>query len=252
MSSANSASGAGADAINSRNRSAEISRDFGGEITATAAPLRVTSISSPFATRLSSSEKLRAASVAVILVTTEEYQINLITLARAASPGGPGRSVGEKAHRIAGVGLERFAVRASKPTEGLKFDLVTGDRPGRDGAPMNESERPEDAPRARGPDRAPPPPHPRTHPPGRADRRGRATPGSHNARGKGAGAQNRERLQRLRDRRHKALARRGRSSLRPPHAHLTTTGRRLLRLCRLVDVRLQRVGGLPRDAEGQR
>ena len=48
----------GAVAINSRNRPAEISRDFGGEITATAAPLRVTSISSPLC---DSVEQLREA-----------------------------------------------------------------------------------------------------------------------------------------------------------------------------------------------
>lgn len=82
MSLANAASGAGAAAISSRKRSAEITRDTGGEIKATAAPLRVTSISSPFATRLSSSEKLRAASVAVIRVTRAEYQINLIDIVR--------------------------------------------------------------------------------------------------------------------------------------------------------------------------
>jgi hypothetical protein len=68
-SSANPASGRGAVAISSRNLAAEISFDFGGEITATAAPLRVISISSPSATLLSTSEKLRAASVAVIRVT---------------------------------------------------------------------------------------------------------------------------------------------------------------------------------------
>src|SRR5580700_6881981 len=59
-------SGSGAVAINSRNRSADIRRDFGGEITATSAPLLVTRISSPSATLVSSSEKLRAASVAVM------------------------------------------------------------------------------------------------------------------------------------------------------------------------------------------
>jgi hypothetical protein len=41
----------------------------------------VTSISSPLATRLRTSEKLRAASVAVIRVTHKEYQINLISAA---------------------------------------------------------------------------------------------------------------------------------------------------------------------------
>ncbi len=67
--------------MSSLNRSAEISVDLGAEITATAAPLRVTSISSPLATRLRTSEKLRAASVAVIRVTHKEYQINLISAA---------------------------------------------------------------------------------------------------------------------------------------------------------------------------
>ena len=55
MSSTKPGSGGGAPSISSRNRAAEISRDFGGEITATVAPLRVTSICSPLATRLSSS-----------------------------------------------------------------------------------------------------------------------------------------------------------------------------------------------------
>jgi hypothetical protein len=79
MSSANLASSGGAVASNSRSRSAEIRRDFGGEITATAAPLRVPSISSPLATRLSTSEKLRAASVPVMRVTDPGYQINQIS-----------------------------------------------------------------------------------------------------------------------------------------------------------------------------
>lgn len=65
-------SGDGAVAISSRNRSGESNRDFGGEITATAEPLLTTSISSPRATLLSTSEKLRAASVAVIRVMGEE------------------------------------------------------------------------------------------------------------------------------------------------------------------------------------
>ncbi|HEY3727545.1 MAG TPA: hypothetical protein VGL51_10250 [Solirubrobacteraceae bacterium] len=69
-SSANSSSGVGALAMSSRNRSAEIRRCAGAEITATAAPLRVTSISSPAATRLSTSENERAASVAVMRGTT--------------------------------------------------------------------------------------------------------------------------------------------------------------------------------------
>ena len=47
-------------------------------MTATAAPLRVTSTSSPVATRLRTSEKLRATSVAVIRDIREQYQINQI------------------------------------------------------------------------------------------------------------------------------------------------------------------------------
>jgi hypothetical protein len=74
----NSSSGIGAAAINSRKRAADISLPLGGEITATDAPLRVISISSPSATLFSTSEKLRAASVAVIRVTAPDYQINLI------------------------------------------------------------------------------------------------------------------------------------------------------------------------------
>ena len=81
MSFTKSGSSGGALAMSSRNRSAEISRDFDAEITATVAPLRVSSISSPPATLLSTSEKLREASVAVIRVTTEGYQINLIATA---------------------------------------------------------------------------------------------------------------------------------------------------------------------------
>ena len=65
----NPVSGAGAAAINSRKRAADISLPLGGEITATDAPLRVISISSPSATLLSTSEKLLEASVAVIRVT---------------------------------------------------------------------------------------------------------------------------------------------------------------------------------------
>ena len=75
---ANSSSGAGAVAISSRNRSADSSRVFGGVIVATGAPARVTSTSSPAATRFKTSEKLRAASVAVIRDTTRVYQINQI------------------------------------------------------------------------------------------------------------------------------------------------------------------------------
>ncbi len=75
---AKSGSSGGALAMSSRNRSAPISRDFDGEMTATAAPLRVSSISSPPATLLSTSEKLREASVAVMRITAAAYQINLM------------------------------------------------------------------------------------------------------------------------------------------------------------------------------
>jgi hypothetical protein len=66
---ANASSGRGALAMSARKRSAESVRARGGAITATGAPLRVTSTTSPDATRLSTSEKLRAASVAVMRVT---------------------------------------------------------------------------------------------------------------------------------------------------------------------------------------
>lgn len=82
ISSANSASTEGADAMIARNRSAERSRGFGGEMTATGAPARVTSISSPAETRFSTSEKRRATSVAVSRITSETYQINLIRTSR--------------------------------------------------------------------------------------------------------------------------------------------------------------------------
>ena len=62
---AKSSSTGGAEAISSPNRSAESSRFFGGLITATGAPPRVTSISSPSATRFNTSEKRRATSVAL-------------------------------------------------------------------------------------------------------------------------------------------------------------------------------------------
>lgn len=58
-----SSSSGGAVAISSRKRSAESSCVAGGPITATGAPLRVTSTCSPPATRFRTSEKLRAASV---------------------------------------------------------------------------------------------------------------------------------------------------------------------------------------------
>src|SRR5437588_4490829 len=89
-SAANSSSGGGAVSISSRNRSADNSRVFGGVIVATGAPARVTSTSSPAATRLSTSEKERAASVAVIRDTTPAYQINQIgrATAYALTPAG--------------------------------------------------------------------------------------------------------------------------------------------------------------------
>jgi hypothetical protein len=52
----------------------------------------VSSISSPPATLLSTSEKLREASVAVIRVTTEGYQINLIATARSGASHGRSHS----------------------------------------------------------------------------------------------------------------------------------------------------------------
>src|SRR5262245_755628 len=66
-SSANLSSVLGALAMSSRNCSPDMNRCLGRETIATGAPLRVTSISSPLATRLRTSEKFRATSVAVIL-----------------------------------------------------------------------------------------------------------------------------------------------------------------------------------------
>ena len=77
-SSANSSSTGGAEASSSRNRAAESSRTLGGASTATGAPARVTSISSPAATRFSTSEKRRATSVALRRATILVYQINMI------------------------------------------------------------------------------------------------------------------------------------------------------------------------------
>ena len=68
-SSTKSSSTLGAFRISSRKRSGETARAFAGLITATGAPERTTSISSPPATRLSTSEKRRATSVALSLVT---------------------------------------------------------------------------------------------------------------------------------------------------------------------------------------
>jgi hypothetical protein len=75
ISAASSGSGRGPWTTSSRNRSAERRRPRGGPITATGAPFRVISISSPAATRVRMSEKLRAASVAVILDMRGGYQI---------------------------------------------------------------------------------------------------------------------------------------------------------------------------------
>jgi hypothetical protein len=76
-SAANPSSGRGAPAISARKRSAESMRARGGAITATGAPLRVTSTTSPEATRLSTFEKQRAASVAVMRVIGPAYEIHL-------------------------------------------------------------------------------------------------------------------------------------------------------------------------------
>src|SRR5439155_1885407 len=64
-SAAKSSSTRGADEISSRNRSAESVRTFGGAMTATGTPARVTSISSPPATRFNTSENRRATAGAV-------------------------------------------------------------------------------------------------------------------------------------------------------------------------------------------
>jgi prevent-host-death family protein len=77
-SSANASSGLGALASRSRKRDAETNRDLGGPISATGTPPRVNSISSPVATRFSTSEKLRAAPVAVMRDTPTAYLINRI------------------------------------------------------------------------------------------------------------------------------------------------------------------------------
>src|SRR6266545_7693225 len=64
-SAASSSSTGGADPRSSRSRAGERRRVLGGAITAIVVPFRVTSISSPSATRLRIAEKLRAVSVAV-------------------------------------------------------------------------------------------------------------------------------------------------------------------------------------------
>jgi hypothetical protein len=78
-SSANASSTGGSDASSVRSRLAGSSRTCGGASTATGAPFRTISISSPAAARLRTSEKFRAASVAVSRATTEAYQRNQIT-----------------------------------------------------------------------------------------------------------------------------------------------------------------------------
>jgi hypothetical protein len=75
-SSSKSRSTGGAVATIARKCSLDTSRVFGGPITATVAPLRVTSISSPRETRFRILEKFRATSVAVKRATIELYQIN--------------------------------------------------------------------------------------------------------------------------------------------------------------------------------
>ncbi len=87
-SAAKSSSTGGAAASSSRKRAASINRIRGGAITATAAPARVISISSPAATRFRTSEKRRATSVALSLATTSSYQINQIRPARERADDG--------------------------------------------------------------------------------------------------------------------------------------------------------------------
>ncbi len=82
---AKSSSTGGAVARSSLKRAAETRRARGVVITATGAPARVTSISSPCAMRFSTSEKLRATSVAVRRTMLAEYPINLIYAIRRRS-----------------------------------------------------------------------------------------------------------------------------------------------------------------------
>jgi hypothetical protein len=79
----------------------------GGAITATSAPLRTTRISSPALTRLSSWEKVRAASVAVISTTTTPYQINQIH--SEDRPPGRMRSASDPTLAINGKRSRHFA-----------------------------------------------------------------------------------------------------------------------------------------------
>lgn len=71
MSRTKSSAAGGGDSISSLSSSGERNLFFrlGGDSVATVEPLRVISISSPSATRLSTAEKFRATSVAVSLVT---------------------------------------------------------------------------------------------------------------------------------------------------------------------------------------
>src|SRR5207302_629406 len=92
---ANSSSIGGAEAISAWNRSAERKRAWGVPITATGAPARVISISSPSSTRLSRSEKERAASVALSRATSAVYLINQRMSVEGAAAGKP-------LHRLAG------------------------------------------------------------------------------------------------------------------------------------------------------
>jgi hypothetical protein len=75
-SSANPSSTWGSDLSKVRSLLAGSTRTRGGASTATGAPFRTISISSPAATRLRTSEKLRAASVALRRTTSRAYQIN--------------------------------------------------------------------------------------------------------------------------------------------------------------------------------
>src|SRR6266540_1544635 len=79
-SAAKSLSTGGADPSSSRSRSGERRRDLGCPITAIVVPFRVTSISSPSATRLRIAEKLRAVSVALSRAIFRPYQINQIVV----------------------------------------------------------------------------------------------------------------------------------------------------------------------------
>jgi len=130
-SSANSSSTGGADASSSRNRAAGSSRGLGGAISATGAPARVTSISSPAATRLKTAEKFRATSVAVNRATKRRYQINLIVCFRTSStsPRNDRRQTGRLRSR------KEPCVVCDEPPEGRSERLGRGE--------MNRVEGPE-------------------------------------------------------------------------------------------------------------